>query len=127
MAHTDPSSVVVDCGICHTLFFGWTDGSHCVWMEGLPSWSLSTNTCVVSCGTTGVLAARYMDKPLGHELIQNGGACGSHACSTTLWGSVSVDKCDPHRSAKRSAGEDVLVHGYVCHQTSTQTQVLLLQ
>ena len=34
VAHTDPSSVVIDCGICHTLFCEWTDGSHSVWMDG---------------------------------------------------------------------------------------------
>ena len=34
VAHTDPGSVVVDCGICHTLCCEWTDGSHSVWMDG---------------------------------------------------------------------------------------------
>ena len=33
VAHTDPSSVIVDCGMCHTLFCEWTDGSHSVWMD----------------------------------------------------------------------------------------------
>ena len=32
VAHTDPSSVVVDCGIYHTLFCELTGGPHGVWM-----------------------------------------------------------------------------------------------